>query len=117
MSPSAVKPLLTIDLSNGQISIRGGQGTLKSCNLDGSRLAAIDQILENGKICEPGAPPPNTALCMAIALADVKLEGSDVLVYLRPETCYRGAFLCAGQDAQFRAALADIVTNPPVSCQ
>lgn len=117
VSPNAlVKPLLTVDTSTGQMSIRSGQGSVKSCALDSGRLAAIDQILENGKVCAPGTLPPNTAVCMAIGLADVKLEGADVSVYLRPEICNNGAFLCSGQDAQFRAALADIITNPPVAC-
>ncbi len=117
-SPSAVtKPLLTIDVSTAQISIRSGQGNLKTCALDSARLTAIDQILENGKVCSPSPAPADTAVCMAIGLADVKLEGADVSVYLRQEICNNGAFLCAGQDAQFRAALADILANPPTACQ
>lgn len=117
VSPNAlVKPLLTVDISTGQMSIRSGQGSVKSCALDSGRLTAIDQILENGKVCTPGALPPDTAVCMALGLADVKLEGADVSVYLRPEICNNGAFLCDGQDAQFRAALADIITNPPPAC-
>lgn len=117
VSPNALaKPLLTVDIANGQMSIRSGQGNLKSCALDSGRLTAIDQILENGKVCAPGALPPNTSVCLALGLADVKLEGADVSVYLRPEICNSGAFLCAGQDAQFRAALTDIITNPPAAC-
>lgn len=111
-----VKPLLSVDISTGQMSIRSGQGNLKSCELDSGRLTAIDQILKNGKVCAPSPLPADTAVCMAIGLADVKLEGADVSVYLRPEICNSGAFLCSGQDAQFRAALADIITNPPAAC-
>jgi hypothetical protein len=112
---SSTKPLLSVDVSSGQMTIRSSSGTLKSCALDSSRLAALDQILAAGKICKPAPLGKDMYTCLAIGLADVKLEGADTH-FLRPEICHSGTFLCDGQDAAFRTALADLVTNPPAAC-
>lgn len=109
---NTAEPSLSVDLQAGTMSLTKPSSS-KSCAIDSARLASLDNLLREGKVCKPA--PSSEATCMAIGLADIKLEGSSE-IYLRPEICNNGRFLCEGQDQNFRAILSDLVANPPASC-
>ena len=117
MAPPTVAPLLKVDLQSGEASVRASDGSVKTCAIDNARLSEINSILANGKICKPAPAPADTAVCMAIGIADVKLEAGAEQEMLRPVVCNSGQYLCDGQDPIFRQLLESLVSSPPIGCQ
>jgi len=104
-----------VDLTAGTASITLDQSTY-ACNLDQSRLQSLRKLMSTSQICEPGPLPPGTAICLAIAEADLKLANSTASILLRPAACNNGTFLCDGNDSKLRGILADLKTNLPTDC-
>jgi len=104
-----------LDLDQGTIVYRGAD--LKSCKLDVEREQKIKRIISLARICHPEKPAAGIATCMAISLADIKLESASDSVLLRKVVCASGTFLCDGEDESLRSILQDLITNPATSCQ
>ncbi len=108
--------LLSVDLANGQASLRGSDNVVRNCAIDSDRLQSLSSILAAGKVCVPQAEP-GAVTCMALSIADVKLEESDSdSTMLRKVVCQNGQYLCNGQDETFRSLLQSLVTAPPPGC-
>lgn len=107
---------LEADLEAGRLTVGiTGRGS-KSCALDQPRLNQLKELMARSKVCKPGPLPPDTAVCMAIGIADIELSNDTSSVQLRPVICHNGVYLCDGADEILRALLADLRTNVPPGC-
>ena len=101
----------SIDLANHSVVSSSG-----SCNVDtskDSRIAQLSSLLQQASVCKPAEVAADQAVCMAIAVSDIKLSDSSSTLELAKEVCHTGTFLCDGMDDILRAKLADLQANPP----
>lgn len=109
---------LEVDTQSGVMKLSSSSATAKTCTVDTARLDQLRDVLSKAQICKPGPLPDNTAVCMALALADIELSNAaNAKIQLRPLMCNNGTFLCAGLDDVLRGLLGELRDNPPVSCQ
>lgn len=111
----ASMPHLELDVEDGKMQI-SKDGSLSQCVMDSQRLEALRTILGSARVCVPPSLGPNEARCMAIGVPDIQLADSTKNVFLRPNICQSGVFLCDGLDETFREILADLRDHPPEGC-
>jgi hypothetical protein len=110
--------------ANGRVELNIESGDLKLtlngvekiCTLDSERQAQLAELLTNAQVCEPAQPAPGTVVCLAIGAADIELVNSEKRVQLRPVICQSGRYLCDGKDAELRAILLSLKSQPPANC-
>lgn len=107
---------LDIDISTDSMTLSDKTVGSKSCPIDSSRALALESIITNSHICEPGPLPDGMSVCMAIGIADIKLANSSESILLRPLICQSGTWLCGDKDIQLRQLLVDLRDNPPLGC-
>jgi len=108
---------LEVDIQAGSLRlIDHSNSSVRDCALDSARLSRLRDLLASADICKPGPLPADTAVCMALGLADIELSQAGSSIQLRPVICHNGTFLCAGADVTFRALLADLRDNAPLGC-
>ncbi len=113
-------PHLTVEPPTGKMELRTQSPTgpsLKTCIVDDDRLIRMRDLLQDGKICEPGPLPPGLMTCMAISVSDIRLEiPNSEPISLRQPMCHNGTYLCDQRDKEFRILLKDLVQVPPAGC-
>lgn len=97
-----------LDLKKGTMTLTAQEGQEITCSLPDEIKQGLLELLTDVEICTPAPLGPDEYACMAIGVPDIELFlGDGNSIWLQPEICRTGKFLCGDKDEQLRNLLRD----------